>query len=98
MKMIVNSAMIGAIFVAHIVLFTLMYYGRIQGLSLCGSDSILFGFPFLMATAAYTKVIAGMINAKKRWHRMLFIGFVVAWIGAVSAVAGMSVAFTLLGT
>jgi len=96
--MIKRLTIVAAIVVGHVALFTRVYYGRRRGVWLCDSDSFLFGFPFLAAALAYAALFSRMITVTKRWQKVVLVSLAVAWIAVGSAVAGMSVAFTLMGT
>lgn len=96
--MIKNLIMIGVIFICHIALFTLTYYGRIRGVSLFRSDCLLFGLPLLVATVAYAAVFTRMITVRRLWLRVILVITAVVWVESASAIVGMSVAFTWMGT
>lgn len=95
----IKTLAIGAVmFIGHVGLFTLTYYGRRRGVWLCQSDLFLFCVPFLVAVVAYAALFSGMFATTERWKRIALASFAALWIAAGSAVVGMSVAFTLMGT
>jgi len=96
--MITKLAFGAALFIGHVGLFTLTYYGRRRGIWLCQSDGFLFCAPFLVAVTAYAALFGGMFRTTKRWKRIALASFTAFWIAVGSAVAGMSVAFTLMGS
>lgn len=83
---------------AHVALFTLAYYGRRRGLPLCESDWFLFGVPLLVAAIAYGALFTRMLPLAKQWHKITLASLCAALLATASAVAGMSVAFTMMGT
>lgn len=96
--MIKRLIAIGLILVCHVVLFVAVYFGRVKGVTICGSDITLFIIPFVIAFAAFAIVFARMIKTKQlRAHGLLVI---IASIisGTVSTVTGMTIAFNLWGT
>jgi hypothetical protein len=96
--MIWKLTIAAAIFVGHVALFTLTYYGRRPGLGLCDSDLFLFGFPFLVAVLAYAALFGRLFAIARRRQRVGVASLVALLVAVGSAVVGMSVAFTLMGT
>jgi hypothetical protein len=87
-----------AIFVGHAGLSMLAYLGRCRGLSFCEPDWLVFGLPYLAAVVAYAALFTGAWHNAKKWRRIALAVFAALWCAAGSALAGMWVAFTWMGT
>ena len=97
--MMMKKLIIGAaIFISHVAVFTTVYYGRRRGVWLCESDCFLFGFPFFIALVAYGTLFYQMLTVSNRWEKIALAAAAAVLIATGSAVAGMSVAFNLMGT
>ncbi len=88
----------GLILVCHAAVFVGIYFGRINGLVMCGSDIALFVIPFVVATAAYAAVFFRMIQTQNVWTRGMLVAIICSVAGAISTIVGMAIAFNLWGT
>ena len=89
---------IAAVFVGHVALFTLAYYGRRQGVAACQSDMVVFGVPFLLAVSAYTIPLGSLFRTRAAVSRICLTGAFAVCAALLSIVTGMTVAFNLMGT
>jgi hypothetical protein len=89
---------IGLIVACHVGAFVAIYFGRIVGVPLCGSDTILFVVPFVAAATAYAAVLVRMIRTRKSWTRGLLVAILSLLAGVISSGIGMMIAFNLWGT
>ena len=88
---------IGLILTCHIGVFVAIYFGRLNGVAMCGSDITLFGIPFVAAAAAYAAILARMIKTHNVWMRRLLVAVIVLVAGVISSTIGMTIAFNLWG-
>lgn len=95
MKQAMASA---AVFIGHVALYTLVYYGRRRGIAACQSDVVLFGVPFLLALSAYTIPFASLFRTRGAVSRIWLTGLSAFTAAVASAVTGMTLAFNLMGT
>ena len=95
MKQAVATAIV---FALHVALFTLIYYGRRQGIAACQSEAFLFGLPFVLASSAYAAVWASLFHTRRTASRICLAGVVAVCAALASALAGMTLAFNLMGT
>ena len=89
-----NVVAIAVVFVAIVALFTAIYYGRIHGVAVCKSDGVLFGVSWLLALWAYAVPFGSIFRTRG-------IVSCVVWViltAFLSTIAGMWVAFNLMGT
>jgi hypothetical protein len=93
-----QSIAVAAIFIAHAALFTLIYYGRQQGVPICDSDMILFGLPFLFASWGYAVSLTSLFRSKGVVQGVCLSIVLVFGAAFASTVMGMFVAFNLMGT
>lgn len=89
---------IAAVFVGHVGLFTLAYYGRRQGVGVCQSDLVVFGVPFLLAVSAYAIPLGLLVGTRATVSRICLTGTSAVCAALLSIVTGMTVAFCLMGT
>ena len=71
--MIKRLMAIGLILLCHVTLFIIVYFGRIKGVVVCGSDITLFVIPFALAFSAFSTVFARIIKTQQLWTRALLV-------------------------
>jgi hypothetical protein len=87
---------IAAVFLSHVALFTLVYFGRRQGVAACQPDMVLFGLLFLLASLAYAIPFASLFQAGGITR--VLTGLLAVGAATASTVVGMFIAFNLMGT
>jgi len=93
-----RSIAVAAICIAHAASFTLVYYGRQQRVSVCDSDMVLFGLPFLFAASGYAISFASLFRTKGAAQGVCLTSVLAFCAAFASTVMGMFVAFNLMGT